>query len=121
MDFEPVPVALEPTPDISVFVVRGVVLDKEDSTPPEAFDHVLDEAEVRLGVENTVSLVHELGSVQLDGAQDLDALALSSHRDEWLATDARPGRMECRVLPEARLVCEDESSAFSLGFFLMFG
>ena len=111
----------EPLPYVGVLVVGGIVLNQNGSTPPVAPRQLFQEGEVGGGVEDGVLPVMEAGVPQLDGAQDLDALALSRDWDFGRLTDAAPGGMQRGVLTEAGFVGENQRPAFVLGFFLRFG
>ena len=89
--------------------------------PPELTRNVFQKSTVGVRVEHRVTFIQEARRVDLDRAKDLDALALPGHRNLWLASDPRPGRVEGRVLPEAGLVGKDECTPFFAGFFLILG
>ena len=121
MNFQPVPVAGEPLPNGGIFVVRGVVLDQNRSTPAIVPRQLLQEIEVGRGVEDDVLSVMKSGVPQFDGTQDLHTLALSGDRDFGRVADPAPGGMQGGVLPEAGFVGEDQRPAFGAGFFLRLG
>jgi len=92
--FQPVTIACEPCPDRCIFVVGGVVLDENSALSAIVVRDLAEEGKVTLGVEYTVAAVEELCAVQLDGAQDLDALALPGDLDLGLVADKAPGCMK---------------------------
>lgn len=121
MHFEPVTIGFKPCPNVVLFVVGRVVLYENGSTATVASRDLLKEREVRGCIENFILLVVELGGVDLNGSQDLHALALSCHWDFRRAPNWTPRCVERGVLAEAGFVREDERSVFALGFFFNFG
>lgn len=121
MNLQPVAVLPEPGPDVLVLMIGSVVLDQDGTSTTVALCKVLQEGEIRLGVEDLLGYVHEPGTIELDGAQDLDVFTFSGDRDLWWMADSCPGCVQGGVLPEARLVGEDQSPVFPFGFFLMLG
>lgn len=96
-------------------------MDKDRTPAAKSAGNVLQESEVRYGIEYTFSPVEKLGAVQFDGTQDLDALSLAGYGDFRLTPDPGPGRVERRVLSETCFVCEDEGPPLGLGFFFIWG
>ena len=121
MHLQPASIAGEPLPNVGILVVGGIVLNQNGSTPPVAPRQLFQEGEVGGGVEDGVLPVMEAGVPQLDGAQDLDALAFSCNRNFGRVTDAAPGRVQRGVLAETGFVGEDQRPVPRLGFFLRLG
>ena len=121
MHLQPMSIGGELLPYVGVLVVGGIVLNQNGSTPPVAPRQLFQEGEVGGGVEDGVLPVMEAGVPQLDGAQDLDALAFSCNRNFGRVTDAAPGRVQRGVLAETGFVFEDERGTIAAGFFLMLG
>lgn len=124
MDGKPVPVFLKPAPDILILVVGGIVLDQMNlvgSRFAAGGRHLSQEAQIRLSIEDRLPAINELGLLEIDGAEDLDAFPGTRHRDERLRTDTGPGLMESRVLPEAGFIFEEDVGSFVPRFFLMLG
>jgi hypothetical protein len=121
MHFQPMPVGLEPRPDLRILVVGGIVLNQDGSLAAIAPSELFEEAEVRAGIEDGFLTVIEPRAPKFDGAENLDALAFSGYGDFRRAPDAAPGGVERRVLPEAGFVGEEESPVSRAGFFLSAG
>jgi hypothetical protein len=79
------------------------------------------EAEIAAGIEDGVPPIIEPRAPEFNGSENLHALALSGHSNFRRTTDATPGGVQRRVLPETGLIGEDQRPAPRLGFFLMFG
>lgn len=121
MYLQPMPVGFEPAPHAGVLVVGGVVLNQDGPLAAIAPGQLFEEADVGGGVEDGVLPIIELRAPQLDGSEDLHALALSGNRNFWRATHAAPGSVQSRVLPEAGFVGEGQRPVPRLGYFLRFG
>jgi len=117
MNLQPVAVFPEPGPDVLVLMIRGVVLDQDGTSTTVAPCKVLQEGQIRLGVEDLLGYVHEPGAIELDGSQDLHAFALSGDGYLGWMADSCPGCVQGGVLPETRLVGEDQRPVFPFGFF----
>lgn len=114
-------IGLEPSPDVSVLVVGGVVLNQNRSLAAVPPSELFEEAEVGGGIEDGALAIIEPCAPEFDRAENLDVLAFSRHGDFRWASYAAPGGVERRVLPEARFVCEDERPVARAGFFLRAG
>lgn len=121
MHFQPVPVGLEPGPDIGMLVVGGIVLNQNCSLAAISPGQLFEKAEVRGGIENCVLAIIEPWAPKFDGAENLHVLAFSRHGNFWWVPYAAPGGVERRILPEARFVGEDEGPVSRPGFFLRAG
>src|SRR5713101_5040563 len=91
--FQPMPVGLEPSPDLGVLVVGGVVLNQNRALAAVSPRQLLQEAEIGGGIEDRVLTIVEPCAPKFDGAEDLHVLALSRHRNFRRATYATPGRV----------------------------
>src|SRR5665213_1274060 len=111
----------KPGPDVGVLMVGGVVLNQDRPLAAVAPSHLFQETEISLGVEGAVLPILEPRTPELDGAENLHALALPGHRNFWWAAYAAPGGMQGRVLPETGFVGEDQRPVPRSGFFLRFG
>lgn len=58
---------------------------------------------------------------ELDGTEDLDALALAGDRNLGRMSDSAPSGVQRGVLPETGFIGEDQGAVFLLGFFFRFG
>ena len=121
MDLQPVPVGSEPTPDLSVLVVGGVVLNENGPLAAIMRREALQKIQVGSGVEDRGLRIVEAGAPKLDGAQDLDALAFAGNRDLGWMSDSAPGGVQRGVLPEAGFVGENQCAVLAAGFFLRRG
>jgi len=114
-------VGLEPCPDISVFVVLGVVLNQNCSLAAVPASQLFEEAEIGVAIEDGVLAIVEPCAPKFDCAENLHALPLSRHWDIRRASYAAPGGVKRRVLAETGFVCEDERPVSRAGFFLRAG
>jgi len=121
MDLQPMPVGLEPVPYIGVFVVGGVVLNQNGPLAAIAPRELFEEAEIAARVEDSVLPIVESRAPEFDGPENLHAFALAGNRYFRRATDAAPGGVQGRVLPEAGFVGENQRPVPRPGFFLRFG
>lgn len=121
MYLQPIVIAFEPRPYLTILVVRGVVLHENSSAATVVRLKHLQEREVCLRVEHRILFIKELGAVDLNSPKDLHALACSSHGDFGRVPDWAPRCVERGVLAETCLVSEDECPVLSLRFFFRFG
>lgn len=121
MDFQPMPVGLEPGPDLGILMVGGVVLNQNRSLAAIPPSELFEKAEIGGGIENSVLTIIEPRAPKFDGTKNLHVLALSGHGDFRRVPYAAPGGVERRVLPEAGFVGEDERPMARVGFFLRAG
>lgn len=94
MNFQPVPVGLEPRPDLGILVVGGVVLNQNRSLAAVAPSQLLEEAKIGGGVENGFLAIVEPRAPKFDGAKNLHVLAFAGYRDFRWVPDAAPGGVE---------------------------
>ena len=116
MHFQPMPVGLEPCPDIGVLGVGGVVLNQNRSLTAVSPSELFQEAKVGSGMEDMVPAIVEACAPKFDGTENLDVLAFSRHRDFRWASDATPGGVDGGVLPETGFVGKDERPLSRAGF-----
>lgn len=121
MDLDVFAVIREPCPDLTVFVIGGVVLDEMDAAGNILAQNSFQIRDVGYGVEHLLELVEEPGGVQLDHAEDFEGVALARRGNFRLSADPGPGLVEGGILAEGRLVPKEESGPFAFGFFLMSG
>src|SRR6266849_5080968 len=121
MHFQPMPVGLEPSPDLAVLVVGGVVLNQNRSLAAVSPSQLFEEAEVGGGIEDRVLAILEPRAPEFDGAENLHVLALSGDGNFRWAAHSAPGGVQRRILPEAGFVGEDPRPVPRLGFFLRAG
>src|SRR5438034_3922938 len=93
VDFEPMPVGFEPTPDIFIFVIRSVVLNQHCPAASIVTAESLQESSVRGGVEYGVLGIVKAHTPELNRAKDLHVLTLSSNWNFWRTAYPAP----CRV------------------------
>ena len=121
MNFKPMSIRFEPTPDALVLVIGGVVLNQDRALTAVSPGQLFEEPEIRGGIEDGILAIVEARAPEFDCAENLHALALSRHGNFRWATQAAPGSVECRVLPEAGFVGEDQRPVSRAGFFLRAG
>ena len=121
MHFQPVPIALEPRPDLRVLMIRSVVLNQDSPLSAVAACQLFQEAEIGDGIEDGVLAIVEARMPQLNGAEDFHILAFAGDRDFRWTPYAAPGGVERRVLPETGFVRKDERPVSRAGFFLSAG
>lgn len=121
MHFQPMPIGLEPCPDLPVFVVGSVVLNQNGSPATVASGQLVEEAKVGCGIEDCLLAVVKSRAPQLDRAENLNGLARTGDGNLRGTAHATPSRVQRRVLPEAGLVGEDQRPVKRLGFFLRAG
>lgn len=121
-DFQPAAILPKPSPDRSVLVVRGIVLNQDGSAVAILGGNLmLQERQVGLRIEDVIALIEKPASLKFDGPQNLDALAFPCHRHIGGMADTPPRRMQGGILPKAGFIAEDQRPPFSLGFFLRRG
>ncbi len=121
MHLQPMPVGSEPCPDLRILVVGGVVLNQNRALAAVPPGKLFEEAEVGGGIEDGVLAIIEPCAPKFDGAENLHALALSGYGDFRRPSDAAPGGVQGRVLPETGFVGEEEGTVLRTGFFLRAG
>ena len=121
MYFQPMPIALEPCPDFRILVVGGVVLNQNRPLTSVSPSELVEEAEIRVGIEDCCLLVIEARAPKFDRAENLHIFAFSGYGDFRRAPDAAPGSVERRVLPETGFVGKEERPLSRAGFFLRAG
>ena len=118
MYLQPVPIGLEPVPDILVLVVRSVVLDEDRTTAAIVSRQLFQECSIGRRIEDRVLRIVEASAPQLDRSEDLNALSLSSYWNFRRTAQSAPRSMQCGVLPETGLVRENQRPVLRAGFFL---
>src|ERR1700674_4306205 len=101
MHFQPMPVGLEPSPDLAVLVVGGVVLNQNRSLAAVSPGQLFEEAEIGSGIEDRVPAIIEPRAPEFDGTENLHVLAFSGHGNFRWAAHSAPGRVSvgsCRKL-----------------------
>ena len=93
MHFQPMAVGLEPSPDVSLFMVGSVVLNQNGPLAAIAPSELFEQEQITDGIKSRVKPIIEARTPEFDGTEDLHALALSGHGHFWWATDAAPGGM----------------------------
>ena len=107
VNFQPVAVGTEPTPNLRVLMVGGVVLNEDGPLATIMRGEALQKIQVGSSVEDRSLGIVEAGAPKLDGAQDLDALPFAGDGDLGRMTDPAPGSVQGGVLPEAGFVGEN--------------
>src|SRR5882672_6684589 len=117
VNFEPMAIGFEPTPDIGIFMVGGVVLNEYRATPSVRPRQLFEKCEIGGSIEDRVLSIVEPGAPEFNRAQDLHTLAFSGYRDFWRKANAAPSRMQCRILSEAGFVSENQRPVLRARFF----
>ena len=121
VDFQPVAVGLEPTPDLGVLMIRGVVLNENGTAAAIMRGQAMKEAQIGGSIEDRGLAIVEAGSPELNSAQDLHALAFAGDGDLGRMAEPAPGSVQGGVLPETGLVGKNQRSVLGTGFFLRRG
>jgi hypothetical protein len=121
VNFQPVPVGLEPAPDLSVLVIRGVVVNENGPAAALVRGQSMQEVQVGGSIEDRGLSIVEAGPPEFDRAQDLHALAFAADGDLGRMADPTPGRVQGGVLPETGFVGKNQRPVLGAGFFLRRG
>jgi len=115
----------EPLIGFLLFVVRGVVLNQEETmTPPIKRGHqnLIQKSHIGFPLEIVLLMeVNELGGVHTDGPKDLLGVALAPGGNVGLAAHPCPGGVQGRRLTKRCLVLKNNYRPFASGFFLRRG
>ena len=121
MDLDVFAVIGKPQPDISVFVVRGIVLDKMDSAGEIMAKNFFQVENIGHGIENGLELIKQSGGIQFDRSKEFEGIALTGGGDFRLHAYLGPRLIKGGILAEGGLVSKENRCAFPFGFFLMWG
>jgi hypothetical protein len=77
MHLQPVPVGVEPAPNVGILMGRGVVLNQNRPLPTVSPGELLEEDQIAGGVEDRILPVVEARAPEFNGAEDLHGFALS--------------------------------------------
>jgi len=102
-------------------MIRGVVLNKNGPAAAIMRGQAMQEIQVGGSIEDGGLAVVEVGSPELDSAQDLHALAFASDGDLGRMAEPAPGRVQGGVLTEAGFVGKNQRPVRGAGFFLRRG
>lgn len=100
-----------------VLMIGRIVLYPEDRTRIIVPGHLLQEVQIRLGVEYAITPIEKPGRVNLDAAENLHAPTLPGDRNLWLHSTPSPRRVQGRILPEGGFVAMDQCRALRSGVF----
>jgi hypothetical protein len=117
VDCEPRAILLEPIPDITVLVIRRIILDPKNRPRKIGARHALPISQIALSIEDLGHLVEELPGEHIHRTEHFDGFVLTSHRDFRLMTTTCPGPVQCRVLAKTGFVTVDQCRPKSSGFF----
>ncbi len=121
VDFQPLPVGLEPAPDLSVLMIRGVVLNENGPAAAIMRGEAMQEIQVGGSIEDRGLRVVEAGTPEFDSAQDLHALAFAADGDLGGMAESAPGSVQGGVLTETGFIGKNQRPIFAAGFFLRRG
>lgn len=82
-------------------------MNENRALPPIASGQVLQKRQIGVRIEYAVPLIMKSYLPQLDGAEDLDTLALSGHGNLRRMSDSAPGGVQGGILTEARFIGKD--------------
>jgi hypothetical protein len=102
-------------------MVRHVVVDQNDPASRIAPGQLLQEPHISLPIEHGVLTEMKTRRLQGDRAKNLLGVPLASGGDARLFATRRPSLIQTGILPEARLVFEDQDGPLRAGFFLSRG
>jgi hypothetical protein len=111
----------EPSPNIAIFVIGGVVLDEENLLRKIAMHDLFEIGDIDPGIEYFLEAIEEACPVKLDGPEYFERVSLAGGGNLRLDSYGSPGLVERWVLPEAGLVSEKNGRPLLLGFFLRSG
>src|ERR1017187_6549411 len=81
VDFQPVPVGLEPAPDLGVLMIGGVVLNENGPAAAIMRGQAMQEIQVGARIEDRGLRIVEASTPKFDRAQDLHALTFAGDGD----------------------------------------
>ena len=102
-------------------MIGRIVLYPEDRTRIIVPGDLLQEVQVRLGVDYTIAPIEKPGRVNLDASEDLHAPTLPGDRNLRLHPTPGPRRVQGRILPEGGFVAMDQRRALRSGVFFRLG
>jgi hypothetical protein len=114
---QPMPVGLEPSPDLRVFVIGSIILNQNRPLAAIAPGELFEEAQISGGIEDRLLTIVEPCAPEFDGAKYFYILALASDRNFHRATHPTPGGVQRGILPEAGFIGEDQRPMLRLCFF----
>jgi hypothetical protein len=117
MHFQPMPVGLEPTPNIGIFMIGGVVLDQDGSLATVAPSELFEKGQIGSRVKDSLAPVVEPRAPEFNGTKNLHAFALSGNGNFRRAPHAAPGGMQRGILAEAGSIGKQQRPVSRLGFF----
>lgn len=113
---------LKPSPDVLVFMVRGIILNEDRLSWEISGSQLLFQIRsISLCVEDRSALVEKSGRKDVDRSKNFEGLSLACHRDKRLGSTSRPSPMEGGVLTETGFVLVNQTGFLPLGFFLISG
>jgi len=121
VDFQPLPIVLEPLPDLRVLMIGSIVLNEDGAAAAIVGGQSVQEVQIGGGIENRSLPVVEAGTPEFDGAQDLHILAFAGDGDLGRMAHPAPGRVQRGILPETGLVGKNQRPVLAAGFFLRRG
>jgi len=117
MDFPPVAVTLEPTLDLGVLMIRGVVLNENGPATAIVRGPSMKEVQIGGSIEDGGLAIVEAGTPEFDSTHDLHALAFAGDGNLGRMADPAPGRVQGGVLPETGFVGKNQRPVLGAGFF----
>ena|SRR5919108_2993969 len=107
LHFEPALIGINPTLHKRLLVIGGAVMNEYRALPPIASGQALQKGQVGFGIEYAVPLIVKSYLPQIDGPEDLDALALPGHGNLRRMSDSAPGGVQRGILTKAGFIGKD--------------
>ena len=120
-DCPPTTVRSKPSPDVTVFMIRRIVLNPDHTTWIVASRYLFQKIQISLCVEDLVATIEETSGVYLYTTKDLDAFPLPRDRNLRLTTEPRPCSVQGGVLAEGCLVGMDQRRSLRFCVFFRLG
>jgi len=105
--FQPVSIGLHPALHERLLMIGGVIVNENCTLPPIASGQSLQKGQVGFCIEYAVPLIMKPRFPQLDGTEDLDALACPGYGNLRRMSDSAPGGVQGRILTEAGFIGKD--------------
>ena len=108
MHLQPMTVGLEPSPDLRIFMIGGIILNQHRPWTAIAPGELFEEAQISRGIEDRLLTIVEPGSPEFDGSKDFYILALAGDRNFHRTAHTAPGGVQRGILPETGFIGEEQ-------------
>ena len=120
-DCPPTTVRIKPSTDVTVFMIRRIVLNPDHTTWIVASRYLFQKIQIGHCVEDLVATIKETSRVYLYTTEDFDAVPLPRDRNLRLTTESRPCSVQGGVLAEGCLVGMDQRRSLRFCVFFRLG